>query len=155
MRDESQQNSTPPSLRPVQARVIAEIAQGRTITAAAQAAEIDRSTVYLWKSSDPTFAAALCQAQCAYVEALNAEVRGLAADAVAAVREIITSPQTPAAVRLKAARDVLNAAGALAPPRSTGSPDPEECRLLIEHHRQRRNEARAALRQRQPMLGLR
>ena len=150
--DIPQQNSTRTGLRPVQARVVAEIAQGRTITAAALAAGINRTTVYIWKRDDPLFKAELFQAQVAYVDELNASVRALAQDAVAAVREIVTSQETPAAVRLAAATKILHAAGALSPPRPVGNEDVEECELLVEQNRLRRAEGRIVLAEQQQYL---
>jgi transposase len=50
------------NLTPAQAQVIAAFAQGRTVTAAAQAAGLHRNTIYNWLN-DPSFKTAAEEAQ--------------------------------------------------------------------------------------------
>ena len=54
--------SAPANLSPVQAQVIAALAQGRTVTAAAQDAGLHRNTIYNW-FQDPAFKTAADDAQ--------------------------------------------------------------------------------------------
>ena len=131
MKQNTQQNSTKSTLSPKQVQVIASLASGATVTDAAKEADIDRTTVYLWKKTDDLFAAELNRSRREYADAVNGQLRGLAAEAVKTVREILTGADVSPAVRLKAALSVLQAAGALA--FGIGPTDP----ILIEHQRAR------------------
>ena len=73
-----------------------------TVTAATKTAGVDRTTFYLWRNNDALFAAALFQAQDEYADELNAQVRGRAREAIAAIRRIVTDEAAPPAVQLKA-----------------------------------------------------
>jgi len=126
VKQNTQQNSTKSTLSPKQVQVIASLASGATVTDAAKEADIDRTTVYLWKKTDDLFAAELNRSRREYADAVNGQLRGLAAEAVKTVREILTGADVSPAVRLKAALSVLQAAGALAV--GIGPTDP----ILIE-----------------------
>ena len=66
-------------------------------------------------ATDPAFVAAVNRARTERRDRLRAEVFNLATEAVAAVREILESEATPAAVRLRAALAVLACADATQP----------------------------------------
>jgi hypothetical protein len=98
-------------LPPAQAKVVLALAQGATVTNAAQAAEIHRTTIHKWISHDPAFAAALREARNEYVETLQDEMKELATLALAALRRLLEDTATPASVRLRAALAVLERPG--------------------------------------------
>jgi AcrR family transcriptional regulator len=94
-------------LSPVQAQVIAALAQGRTATDAARDAGIHRTTIHHWFRTEPLFKSSLQQAQREYVETLHDGMRNLAARAVETLRSLLDDPKTPPAVRLRTALAVL------------------------------------------------
>ena len=63
------------NLSPVQAQVIAALAQGRTATDAARDAGIHRTTIHHWFRTQPLFNTALHEAQREYVETLHDGMR--------------------------------------------------------------------------------
>ena len=73
------------TLSPVQAQVIAALAQGRTVTAAAQTAGLDRNTIYNWLH-EPAFKTVVDEAQREYVAILSDGMRDVAALALATLR---------------------------------------------------------------------
>jgi Helix-turn-helix domain/SEC-C motif len=94
------------TLSPVQAQVIAALAQGRTVTAAAQNAGVHRNTIYNWLN-EPTFQTAADEAQTEYVAILSDGMRDLAALALENLRSLLEDPKTPPAVRLRTALSIL------------------------------------------------
>jgi AcrR family transcriptional regulator len=94
-------------LSPVQAQVIATLAQGRTITDAARDAGLHRTTIHHWFRTEPTFNTAFQEAQSEYVETLQDGMRDLAARAVETLRSLLDDPNTPPAVRLRTALAIL------------------------------------------------
>ncbi len=101
------QNSSFSTLTPVQAQVVAALAQGTTITAAAQAAGIHRTTIHNWLRHQREFAAAVREARRDYAEALRDQLDELSAIALSHLRALLEDPNTPPAVRLKACLAVL------------------------------------------------
>jgi hypothetical protein len=95
------------NLSPVQAQVIAALAQGRTITDAARQAGLHRTTIHTWFRDQPAFKTAFEDAQREYVAALQDGMRDLAARAVETLRSLLDDPKTPAAVRLRTALAIL------------------------------------------------
>src|SRR5262249_15361106 len=98
-----QQNATPaagPSHSQHQA--ILALAGGASITSAAEAAGIDRSTIYRWLRHDAEFVVELNRSKRDHLDRVRGELRSLASDAVKALRELVTSEATPPAVRLRA-----------------------------------------------------
>jgi hypothetical protein len=55
-----------------------------------------------WFGDDPDFFASLNRAKSYRMERLRADVRSLASDAIATLRELVSSPDVPPAVRLRA-----------------------------------------------------
>jgi AcrR family transcriptional regulator len=95
------------NLSPVQAQVIAALAQGRTATDAARDAGIHRTTIHHWFRTQPVFQAAFEEAQREYVETLRDGMHDLATRAVETLRNLLDDPNTPPAVRLRTALAVL------------------------------------------------
>jgi AcrR family transcriptional regulator len=95
------------SLSPVQAQVIAALAQGRTATDAARDAGIHRTTIHHWFRTDPLFKSSFQEAQREYVETLHDGMRDLAARAVETLRSLLDDPKTPPSVRLRTALAIL------------------------------------------------
>jgi transposase-like protein len=83
------------------------LASGKSVTAAAEEAGLHRSTIHQWLKTDSKFAAAVESARGEYVETLRDRLRDQAAIAVQAITDLLTSPNTPASVRLRAALAVL------------------------------------------------
>jgi AcrR family transcriptional regulator len=98
---------TSPSLTPVQAQVVKALAQGISITAAASAVGVHRSTVHNWLNSQKEFAAAVEEAREDYVTLLRDELRDLSRIALATVRQLLDDPKTSAGIRAKLALAVL------------------------------------------------
>jgi AcrR family transcriptional regulator len=112
-----EQNSTESTglLAPEQTAVIGAILGGMTVTDAAKRAGVDRTTIYVWLKSDTHFQAELNRAKQEQVDAMRAQIRGLVDTAFSTLREMLTGPNVPAGVRLKAAITVLQSAGSLEP----------------------------------------
>src|SRR6266849_1579880 len=89
-----------------QQQVVAALAQGRTITAAAQA-QVHRSTIYNWRNVVPAFRQALAQARSEYVAQFSDELEDLSATALATLRTVLQDALTPSSVRLRAALAIL------------------------------------------------
>jgi hypothetical protein len=106
-----------------QTSVIADLVRGATVTDATRQAGVDRSTYYLWLRSDATFEAELNRAEREQIDAMRAQLGGLADAAVSTIREMLTGADVPAGLRLKAALAVLQATGALES--GVGATDPE------------------------------
>jgi hypothetical protein len=123
-------NSTPSTLTPHQAQVVHAQSQGATITAAAQASGLHRTTVYNWLKTQPAFESAVEQARADYVLTLRDDLKSMSCLALSTLRSILESKDTPAAVRLNAALAVLHRPEFPAPgwrlPELTGSPDQEK-----------------------------
>ena len=98
---------------PKQARAIEAIATGADAAQAAEAAGVDQETLREWLDDDPSFVAGLNRAKRERADRLRAEVRGLASEAVASLRELFSNPEVPPAVRLKASLAILGTAGAM------------------------------------------
>ncbi len=95
------------SLSPSQAQVASALAQGHTITAAAHAAGVHRTTVHHWLRHEPAFQAEVVNARSQYFATLGDEMRELTALALKTIRTLLDDPDTPPAIRLKAALAAL------------------------------------------------
>ncbi|MFN3324964.1 MAG: SEC-C metal-binding domain-containing protein [Bryobacteraceae bacterium] len=96
-----------PDLTPAQLRAVHALAAGATVTAAAEAAEVHRDTIYEWRRSKPAFAQAVIQAKSACEARLHDQLATLAQLAVATLQQLLEDPDTPPAIRLRAALAVL------------------------------------------------
>jgi SEC-C motif len=94
------------ALTPVQAQLVAALARGASVTAAAREAGVHRSTVHLWRNS-PAFSAAVDEACTGYAEELRDGLRDLSALALSSLRVLLESDSTPPGVRLRAALSIL------------------------------------------------
>ena len=102
------------ALTPAQTVAAASLAGGSGASEAARAAGVSRGTVYQWADADADFASEVNRARREQRDALRSELRGLTADAVKSLRDLMTA-DAPAPVRLRAALAVLRVAGADAP----------------------------------------
>jgi hypothetical protein len=73
----------------------------------------DSETAAKWLRGDHEFIAELNRAKSFRRERLRADVRSLASDAMATLRELVSGPDVPPSVRLWASLAILQAAGAL------------------------------------------
>ena len=87
-----------------QQKAIRLLLVGTTVAAAARELDIDRTTIYVWRKSNPYFSYVLNRAQSIQQQALQGDLQDLAATAIDSIRDILTSPDTSAAIRLRAAR---------------------------------------------------
>src|SRR5712672_1093194 len=94
-------------LSPVQAQVIEALAQGQTVSAAAEKAGVHRTTIHHWIRNQPQFKAAVRTAQSEYAAEVNDGIHELAAHALLTLHELLQDPATPHAVRLKTALAIL------------------------------------------------
>src|SRR5258708_2158498 len=92
---------------PVQAQVIEALAQGQTVSAAAEKAGVHRTTIHHWIRNQPQFKAAVRTAQSEYAAEVNDGIHELAAHALLTLHELLQDPATPHAVRLKTALAIL------------------------------------------------
>lgn len=99
---------------PAQLRAIEALALGATFAAAAEAAGVDRTTVYRWRRDDAAFVAGLNRALRDRADAMRAELEGLAAEAVETIRQLMRSGSE--GVRLRAAHAALSLSGGLEVP---------------------------------------
>lgn len=95
------------ALPPRQLRILRALLTKNTVTAAAGAAGVGESTVYR-ALSDPVFRTALAQAEGEAVAAAGRKLTMLAETALDVVRDILTDPQAPDAVRVRAAELILS-----------------------------------------------
>ncbi|MCZ2153788.1 MAG: hypothetical protein LC114_07800 [Bryobacterales bacterium] len=103
-------------LTPAQTEMIAALMSGSNVTEASKRAGISRATHYLWMKTSADYVSALNSAKTEHLEATRAQLLALADEAVSTVRELLSGGEdVPAAVRLKAALEVLRAVGALEP----------------------------------------
>jgi AcrR family transcriptional regulator len=93
-------------------RAITALVAGATMQAAAAAAGVDRTTLWRWMREDAMFIWAYNQARADQRDAVQAELRSLAADALAVVRGMLQDDEAPPALRLRAAMAVLEVAAA-------------------------------------------
>jgi len=94
---------------PVQQRVIAALVQGSTISAAARAAGLHRTTVHYWCRTQPHFRLALEQAKQIHADFVRDELRALSRTAMDVLKRMITNPNYSGAVRLRAILAVIQA----------------------------------------------
>jgi transposase-like protein len=107
MSDRIPQDPAVSSLLPAQAKVVLALAQGATISKAAQNAGVHRSTVHDWLKNNPQFAAALRQARRDYVITLRDELKELSALALSTLRALLEDSAAPSSVRLRCALALL------------------------------------------------
>ena len=94
-------------------RVFDALASGVYPDRAAEVAGMGPKAVRAGLADDPEFIAALNRTRREQADWLRAEVRSLATEAVSALRNLISGPDVPPAVRLRASLAILGAAGAM------------------------------------------
>lgn len=107
-------NPTPNSLfevSPSQAKAIALLGQGYSITHAAADVGVHRSTIHAWLKTVAPFQAALKEAKKEFTERLRDDLRDLSGTALDTLRVLLAAEDTPPSVRLKAALAVLERPG--------------------------------------------
>jgi AcrR family transcriptional regulator len=102
------EHHTPPALTTVQHQVVLALAQGTTVSAAAQSAGLHRTTIYKWLDTHEAFAQAVREARAEYVLTLRDQMKELSAIALDTLYALITNAQTPAGVRLRIALAILD-----------------------------------------------
>ncbi len=105
METDAPQTST---LTPVQALVVASLAQGRSISAAARAADVHRTTIHHWFKTTPAFKQAVREACAEYADAQRDQLMEMGPLALSRVRSLLEDPATANAVQLRAALAVLD-----------------------------------------------
>jgi hypothetical protein len=100
----------------------------------ADVAGCESEAVAEWLRDDPEFIAGLNRAKSFRRERLRADVRSLAFDAMAGLRELVSGPDVPPAVRLRASLAILQAADALTV-EEIGPTTAEGVQANIEHKR--------------------
>jgi transposase-like protein len=94
-------------LSSAQSDVVTALAQGLTVSAVARQAGLLRTTIHHWLRTSSEFKAAVENARCEYAATLSDEMHDLSAMALKSLRNLLESPETPAAVRLNTALAVL------------------------------------------------
>ncbi len=97
------------NLSPIQAQVVAALAEGRSVVRAAVG--IHRSTIHNWMRSSKEFRDAVNQARDHFFACVNDQLNELSTVALDTLRQLLTSPDTPPSVRLHAALAVLERPG--------------------------------------------
>jgi hypothetical protein len=96
-------------LTPVQIRTLEAVASAKTLVAAAQEAEVHRTTLTGWMAQ-PEFREALASVYAARFDAIHTEAARLATKAFATLESVMDDPTSPAWLRARVAADVLNVA---------------------------------------------
>ncbi len=124
----------PEGLSSAQGLALASLLAGKTVTDAARAAGVDRSTVHRWLSGDPEFMGFYGQARREMADAVEQNLRLLAGSAVRNLRVLLNRRRVPDAIKLRAAVAVLQ----LVSGPVEGPVDPDEARVAIGLRSQRR-----------------
>ena len=103
-------------LTPAQEQVAAAIAGGATIQAAAEAASVHRNTIAYWRRTSLHFREALNHAQYDKAILIREEAETFVAEAFAALHAILADPKASPAVRLNAAKFIIEKASTPPPP---------------------------------------
>jgi acyl-CoA thioesterase len=102
---------TESNLSVVQQQVVAALARGRTITAAAAESQLHRSTLHHWSKTLPAFRTAVKSARSQYTAQLRDEMKELSASALETLRTLLQDPKTSSPVRLRASLAILGRQG--------------------------------------------
>ncbi len=96
------------ALSAAQTKAALTLAYGGTVSAAADAIGVHRSTIYSWFKSDPNFKQAVEEIRRDRYERLSDQMRELEALALARLRRLLEDDSVPASVQLRAALAILN-----------------------------------------------
>ena len=97
-------------LSPLQQQVLAALVSGSSISAAAHATGVHRSTIHIWSRSHVEFRAALAHARQTTAELVQDSLGELTTAAVTTLRDILQNEAHAPSVRLRAALAVIGAA---------------------------------------------
>ena len=142
-RNESQQLATlapgtlPETLSASQGLALAALLSGKTMTSAAQAAGVNRTTVWRWLHDDPDFLAFYNAARSEMASSAEQSLRLLSARAVVTLRRLMTRRSVPDAVKLQAALAILK----MTTTPVMGPVEPEDAANAIHQERSNRNKA--------------
>jgi len=89
LRDTSHQNATDLDVSPNQLIAIESLISGKSMTAAAEAAGVNRATLWRWLHKDPDFQATLNSYKKDAVEQVQAQLAGLSTLAISAVKKAL------------------------------------------------------------------
>lgn len=107
------------ALTPIQDQIIARLAAGETVTAAANALNLHRTTIHAWKRANPDFANALADAKEDAADQHRAACHQHTDVALTAIVAVLHDPKTSPSVRLKAALYILQGATGQPPSKAT------------------------------------
>ena len=96
------------ALSAAQTKAALTLAYGGTVSAAADAIGVHRSTIYSWFKSDPNFKQAVEEIRRDRYERLSDQLREIEALALARLRRLLEDDSVPASVQLRAALAILN-----------------------------------------------
>ena len=96
------------ALSAAQTKAALTLAYGGTVTAAADAIGVHRSSIYNWFKNDPNFKQAVEAIQRDRYERLCDQMRELESLALARLRRLVEDDSVPASVQLRAALAILN-----------------------------------------------
>lgn len=97
------------TLSPAQHRALAALLTERTTRTAAERAGVPIRTLYKWLGGDDAFRAALAASEAQLLDTAMRRLLALQADALDALQVVLTSEDTPPAVKVSAAGRVLDA----------------------------------------------
>ncbi len=121
------------SLTPKQLDVLQALSSGLSVTAAADAAGIHRTTVHHWCRTIPEFRDALDALKQARIEAVREQMDALAGPSIAILRHILFDESAPPALRLRTAMSIIKFAASN--PKSAAPKDlPTETAHEIHHN---------------------
>lgn len=98
------------SLTPKQLEVLQALSSGQSVTSAADAAAIHRTTIHHWCRTIPEFRAELHAARQARVDAIRDQIHDLASPSLALLQRAIEDETAPAPLRHRAALAILKVA---------------------------------------------
>ena len=116
------------SLSPDQLRAVGVLAGADP----ADVADCDPEAVAGWLTEDPEFIAGLNRAKSYRQERLRAEILSLTTRAVKTLRQLVSGPDVPPAVRLRASMAILDAANAMKP-ETVGSTSARGVKASMDH----------------------
>ena len=131
--------SPDPTLTPQQHHIISLLAQGQSITQAAEAANLHRNTIANWRRTIPAFARELEHAQREYRQYWQEQATRLLPIALQVIEETLTNPKASPSLRFRAATLLIKMATA---PQPAKNPDtlPTELAAMddqkLEWHKQ-------------------
>lgn len=99
------------TLSPKQLAAIRALAKGATVSAAAAAAGVHRSTIHDWSRNDIRFRAAIVESRHQHAQQITDRIRDLSDSALDTVAAILAAPKAAPATRLRAALAIIRSAG--------------------------------------------